>query len=380
MKRYLIIGAGFSGAVLARELVENCDDVLITIIDERDHIAGNCHTERDTETGVMEHKYGPHIFHTSNEKVWNYVNRHTRMMPFINRPRASIEKGIFSLPINLHTINQFFDKKFSPDEAKEFVKSLGDQSIDEPQNFEEQALKFLGKDLYYAFFHGYTVKQWGCDPKELPASILKRLPVRFDYNDNYFNDTYQGIPEHGYTALIASILDHPRIQVKLSTKYDRSMSAEYDATFYTGELDRFFEYSLGRLSYRTVFWDKTIHDTDQIGNALMNYPEVNVPYTRMHEHKYFTPWESHEKSIVLTEYSKETENGDIPYYPKRLPDDLVLLEKYQAEARKLENVYFLGRLATYRYLDMHQIIGEALTFASHYLSDKTTPVFSNEIS
>ena len=366
--RYLVVGAGFSGAVFARELVTHDSEAKVLIVDQRPHVAGNCHTERDAATGVMEHKYGPHIFHTSREDVWQFVNQYTKMMPFVNRVKASISQGVFSLPVNLQTINQFFGKNFNPAEARAFVDTLGDASIKDPQNFEEQALKFLGKDLYYAFFHGYTLKQWGCDPKDLPASILKRLPIRFNYDDNYYNSAYQGMPLHGYTDLIANIINHPRIEVKLNHEFQRAAVSEFTATIYTGEIDRYFDYSEGQLGYRTVFWEKQTLTGDAIGNAVINHPDPAVPYTRVHEHKHFAPWETHEKTIVLTEFSKDTAKTDIPYYPKRLPADMEILEKYQTLAQQEQNVHFLGRLATYRYLDMHQVIGEAIDFTRSYLT------------
>ena len=197
---FLIVGAGFTGAVVGRELAEAGHHV--KIIDQRSHIAGNCFTKRDEQTNVMEHVYGPHIFHTSDEQVWEYINKHGTFMPYINRVKTTYQNQVYSLPINLHTINQFYKKSFNPTQAKEWISSIADQSIKEPQNFEQQALKFVGKDLYEAFFKGYTKKQWGCDPTELPASILKRLPVRFNYDDNYFSHKYQGIPKDGYTPII----------------------------------------------------------------------------------------------------------------------------------------------------------------------------------
>ena len=376
----LIIGAGFSGAVLARELAEA--GFLTQVIDKRSHIGGNCHTERDQDSGVMEHVYGPHIFNTSNEEVWNYVQRFCTMVPYINRVKASNERGVFSMPINLHTINQFFGKKFNPNEARAFVERLGDHSIQEPANFEEQALKFLGHDLYEAFFYGYTRKQWGCEPRELPASILQRLPVRFNYDDNYYCSKYQGIPVEGYTALIASILDHPMIEVKLDMPFVHSMEADFDHTFYTGRIDGYFGFSEGCLGYRTVFWDKKTAAGDFQGNAVINYPSMAVPYTRVHEHKHFAPWEKHERTIVFTEFSKETEVEDIPYYPKRLDRDKELLKRYRNLAEKLTGISFLGRLATYRYMDMHHVIGEALDFSKKWLCavtyQTTVPVFPNE--
>ena len=368
-KKYLIIGAGFSGAVIAEQLSKR-ENVKVVIIDDRNHIGGNCYTERDKETGVMEHKYGPHIFNTDNQQVWDYISKFCKMVPYVNRVKAVYKGAVYSLPINLHTINQFFKKTFSPEEAKLFIASLGDQSIEEAANFEEQAMKMIGKDLYKAFFYAYTKKQWGCEPTELPASILKRLPVRFNYNDNYYANPLQGIPEEGYTAIFEKMLDHPQIELRLSTKYTDSFSIEeYDHVFYTGPIDAFFNYKFGRLSYRTVFFEKGYAEGDYQGNAVINYSDESVPYTRIHEHKHFTPWESHEKTIFFKEFSKETEEEDIPFYPKRLPDDLKKLESYQAEVEKLTGFTFLGRLATYRYMDMHHVIGEALMLSKSFKND-----------
>jgi UDP-galactopyranose mutase len=380
MKSYLIVGAGFSGAVLARQLAEQGHTFLV--IDSRDHLAGNCHTTRDADTGVMEHVYGPHIFNTSNQAVWDYVRRFGDFMPFTNRVKASTSRGIFSLPINLYTINQFFGVKLNPTEAMAFIASKSDASIKNPQNFEEQALKFIGRELYEAFFYGYTKKQWGCEPTELPASILKRLPVRFNYDDNYYNSTHQGIPRDGYTEIIRNILDHASIEVRLSTSWDPAMADEFRHVFFTGPIDAFFGHKHGRLGYRTVFWEKQTHAGDFQGNAVINYTEAAEPYTRIHEHKHFAPWETHEKTTVFTEFSKETVAGDIPYYPKRLAADKTILGKYRKEAEAASGVSFLGRLATYRYMDMHHVIGEALDFADAFLAAQASgtkpPVFPNK--
>ncbi len=379
---YLIIGAGFSGAVLARELVQRTG-AQITMYDERPHIAGNCHTERDPETGVMLHKYGPHIFNTDNERVWKYVNSHVEFGPFVNRVKAVNSRGVFSLPINLHTINQFFGTTMSPEEAREFIAEKGDSSISDPQNFEEQALKFLGEDLYRAFFYGYTKKQWGVEPTELPASVLKRLPVRFSYDDNYYNKKYQGIPRGGYSAIVQSILDHTQISVELSRKWDPAEgAAEFDHVFYTGPIDAYFRHSEGRLGYRTVTFERI--DTqvaDYQGNAVVNYTEESVPFTRIHEHKHFAPWEEYDRTVAFREFSQETGPDDIPYYPKRLAADKELLNKYHSLAEQTTGVSFLGRLATYRYMDMEKVIGEALDFADAYIeafkAGTKPPVFPN---
>lgn len=360
MKKYLIVGAGFSGAVLAEQLSKDPDNEIL-VIDERSHIGGNCYTERDKETNVMVHVYGPHIFNTDNKEVWDYIQQFCEMVPFINRVKSIYQGNVYSMPINLHTINQFFGKTLNPDEAKIFIESVADNTILEPQNFEEQAMRFIGKDLYRAFFYGYTKKQWGCEPTELPASILKRLPVRFNYNDNYYANPYQGIPKEGYTAIFDKMLDAPNIEVRLNTKFDPTWDlSTYDHVFYTGPIDAFFNYKFGRLSYRTVYFEKGIAEGDYQGNAVINYADPEVAYTRVHEHKHFTPWEEHSKTVYFKEYSKETEEEDVPYYPKRLKGDMDKLELYQKEVESLKSITFLGRLATYRYMDMHHVIAEAL--------------------
>lgn len=380
--RFLIVGAGFSGAVLARELVTRLE-ARVTVLEAREHVAGNCHTERDAATGVMLHVHGPHIFNTDNERVWNYVNGFGVLRPYINRVKANTARGVFALPINLHTINQFFGKALNPQEARAFLTTLGDSTIGEPSNFEEQALKFLGRDLYETFFRGYTVKQWGCDPRELPASILKRLPVRFNYDDAYYARKFQGIPEDGYTAMIGHLLEHPAIEVRLNTRYLREQDdASFDHVFFTGPLDAFFDFVEGRLGYRTVTFERIDAVGDYQGNAVINYPDPGVPWTRVHEHKHFAPWESHERTVAFREYSKETAPGDLPYYPKRLTADKRLLAQYRAMAAAQTGVTFLGRLATYRYMDMETVIGEALLLADEIVSRRQRgeplPVFPNE--
>ena len=367
--------------MLARSLVGKLD-CSVTILDERSHIAGNCHTERDAATGVMVHKYGPHIFNTSQRHVWEYVNRFGTFRPWVNRVKAVTPRGVFSLPINLHTINQFFGKTFNPAEARAFIAALGEKTLGEPRNFEEQALKFIGRDLYETFFYGYTRKQWGCEPRELSASILKRLPVRFNYDDNYYNSTWQGIPEEGYSAVVEKMLDHPEIAVQLNTRFEPATPREADHLFFTGPLDAFFGYRLGRLGYRTVTFERGEADGDFQGNAVLNYGDPGVPFTRIHEHKHFTPWEEHTRTIYFREYSKETQPDDIPYYPKRLGADKRLLQKYRELAADERGVSFLGRLATYRYMDMEKVIGEALSFGEAFAQTfragaQNPPVFPN---
>ncbi len=363
-KRILLVGAGLSGAVIGRALAEAGHD--ITIIDERGHVAGNCYTERDAESGVMVHTYGPHIFHTDDEEVWNYVNRFERFMPYVNRVKTTSGGHVYSLPINLHTINQVFGKSFRPDEARAFIKRLSDTSIEDPKTFEEQALRFVGQRLYEAFFKGYTIKQWGCDPNDLPASILKRLPVRFNYDDNYFFHRFQGMPENGYTPMVERILDHDGITVELGRRFVRSEADGFDHVFYSGPLDGYFDFELGRLGYRTLDFEMFRYDGDYQGCAVMNYGDVEVPYTRITEHKHFSPWESHEKSVCYREYSRACGENDIPYYPIRLADEKSLLAQYVEKAKAEKGVTFVGRLGTYRYLDMDVTIREALDTAEAY--------------
>jgi UDP-galactopyranose mutase len=379
--KFLIIGSGFSGAVLAHELAINTD-CQIDIWEERNHIGGNCHTSRDEETGIMVHRYGPHIFNTNKKKIWDYVNSFSEFKPYVHRVKAISNGQVYSLPVNLLTLNQFFKETFTPHSAKEFLINIADKTINQPQNFEEQALSFIGKKLYRAFFEGYTKKQWGCEPIELPASVLKRIPVRFNYDDNYHNSVFTGIPVNGYTDVIEKLLQHPKIQVYLNKKFPPLEKVnEYDHIFYTGPLDAYFNYEFGRLGYRTVTFESSVHDGDYQGTAQMNFCDEDVPYTRITEHKHFMPWENHKKTIVFKEFSKETSTDDIPYYPKRLKEDKIILQKYRQKAESLSNTSFLGRLATYRYMDMDNVIEEAIDFTQKILaatsSNMPLPVFPN---
>ena len=377
-KNILIVGAGFSGVVIARQLAEQGHH--IRIIDQRDHIGGNSYDARDPQTDVMVHVYGPHIFHTDNETVWNYVTQHAEMMPYVNRVKATVNGQVFSLPINLHTISQFFAKTCSPDEARALIAEKGDSSILEPKTFEEQALRFIGKELYEAFFKGYTIKQWGMEPSQLPASILKRLPVRFNYDDNYFNHRFQGMPKLGYTKMIESIANHENITIELQQSFNAEEREQYDHVFYSGPLDAFYSYQYGRLGYRTLDFEKFTWQGDYQGCAVMNYCSLDVPYTRITEHKYFSPWESHEGSVCYKEYSRECGEKDIPYYPIRQMGEMALLDKYLSLAENEKNMTFVGRLGTYRYLDMDVTIAEALNTADKYLSslssNESMPVFT----
>ena len=356
-----VAGAGFSGAVIARQLAEAGHRV--SVYEGRDHVAGNCHTVRDPDTDVMVHVYGPHIFHTQFEHVWRYINRFGDMRPYNHRVMATVRGRVYSLPINLLTINQFFGTSMSPAEAAAFVRDRA-SGVAQPVTFEDQGLAFVGRDLYEAFFAGYTRKQWGVDPAELPASILQRLPLRYSYDDSYFNHPYQGIPANGYTQIVEAIVDHAGVDVHLANPLARSALDLFDHVVWTGPIDDFFGYEHGRLAYRTLDFEREAHLGDVQGCAVMNYCDAGVPYTRITEHKHFAPWESHEGSITYREFSRACEAGDIPYYPVRLVREKAQLLRYVALAKEVTGVTFVGRLGTYRYLDMDVTIKEALDAAS----------------
>jgi UDP-galactopyranose mutase len=366
MDRIAIVGAGFSGAVLARQLGQAGHR--IDVFDSRTHVAGNCHTARDPRSGVMLHTYGPHIFHTSNERVWDYIRGFGEFVPFVNRVKAISAGRVYSLPLNLLTINQFAGEIFSPAQAMAYFAQIGERGEGEAANFEEQALRLMGRALYAAFFEGYTTKQWGMAPSALPASILKRLPVRFNYDDNYYASRYQGIPRAGYTAIVERMLDLPNVAVHLGERFDRAQAGNYDHVFCSGPIDGWFGCDEGRLGYRTLDFVREDHGGDYQGNAVINYCDTSVPWTRISEHKHFAPWEEHAATVVFKEYSRECESGDTPYYPIRLVAEKALLAHYVGRARREQHVTFLGRLGTYRYIDMHVTIAEALDVAERYES------------
>jgi UDP-galactopyranose mutase len=367
MKRFCIVGAGLSGVVIARILAEN--GFFADVMDERLHIGGNCHTERDAATGVMVHQYGPHIFHTSDERVWEFVNRFAEMRPYRHRVIAKARGRIFSMPINLLTINQFYGLALGPDEARKYLRDRIRIDSREPANFEEMALSVVGEDLYRTFFHGYTSKQWGCEPRELPSSIFKRLPVRFDYDDSYFDHQWQAIPVDGYTAMIERIIAHPNIRVSLGRSY-AAEDANGDHVIYSGPIDRYFDYAHGRLDYRTLYFERFKATEDHQGTAVVNYCDEDVPFTRITEHRHFAPWEQDRLtgSVLYREYSRACQPSDIPYYPIRSSSKQKALDAYLERAKALENVTFVGRLGTYRYIDMDVCIKEALEAADQLLA------------
>ena len=366
MKRVLIVGAGLTGSIIARELAEA--GVRSLVIDKDDFIGGLCHSRRDEESGVDVHVFGPHIFNTSNERVWEYVQRFDRFAPWINRVKANNVKGVFSFPINLHTINQLFGVRLTPEQAVKFLDEQRDKSIVQPKNAEEKLLSMVGREIYETFFKGYTIKQWGVSPKELSPDILKRIPVRFNYDDNYYFSRYQGFPMSGYTQWITNILTHPLIEVKLNTRYEKAMNEEFLHVFYAGPLDEYFAYVKGDLGYRTVTFETVRGKFEQQGCGCMNYSDLSVPFTRAHEHNYFSPWEHHEKSVLLQEFSHESTRDSAKIYPKRMEADMKILDSYMPLVEQEAGVSFIGRLGCYRYLDMQQCVLMALDYAEKWLN------------
>lgn len=361
-----VVGAGFSGAVVARELAEAGNS--IDVFDERDHVAGNCHTARDEATGVLVHVYGPHIFHTASDEVWSYVNRFATFIPYSHKVKATTNGRVYGLPVNLLTINQFFGTALSPSQAKEFVRARAITSSKEPLTFEDQGLQFVGPELYEAFFAGYTSKQWGLEPRQLPASILKRLPLRFNYDDTYFDHPHMGLPKEGYTVLVEGILDHPRVSVELSRRASIDTLRSYDHVFWTGPIDAYFDHAHGALGYRTLDFEVERYEDDFQGCPVMNYCDKDVPYTRITEFKHFTAWEHHDRTVIYREFSRACGPDDIPYYPIRQVEEKAQLGQYVEAARAASRVTFLGRLGTYRYLDMDVTVREALAAARGFLA------------
>ena len=357
---YLIVGAGLFGAVFAYEAKKAGKTCLV--IEKRDHIAGNIYCENIA--GIHVHKYGAHIFHTSDKEVWNFINQFGEFNNYINSPIAKYKDELYNLPFNMNTFSKLWGIS-TPQEAKERIAAqIADLNITDPQNLEEQALSLVGTDVYEKLIKGYTEKQWGRDCKELPAFIIKRLPLRFIYDNNYFNDRYQGIPVDGYTTLVEKMLDG--IEVRLNTDYfaDKdSFDAMADKIVYTGMIDKYFEYSLGVLEYRSVrFETEELPVENYQGNAVVNYTEREVPYTRIIEHKHFE-FGTQPTTVISREYSSEWKVGDEPYYPVNNDKNNALYEKYKELADKENKVIFGGRLGQYKYYDMDKVIAEALRIA-----------------
>ncbi|MBB3452834.1 UDP-galactopyranose mutase [Rhizobium sp. BK313] len=361
----LIVGAGFYGATIA-ERVANELQKNVLLIDRRSHIGGNAYSEFDGETGIEVHRYGAHLFHTPNEVVWTYLNRFTGFTDYKHRVYSTYRDQVYSMPINLGTISQFFNRRLSPDEARALI---ADQAAEmagrNPANLEEKAISLIGRPLYEAFIRGYTAKQWQTDPRDLPEHIITRLPVRYTFDNRYFNDKYEGLPIDGYTAIFERMLKHPKINIALGVDFFSLKSALPPGLpiVYTGPIDRYFDYSEGELGWRTIDFEKeTLNTGDFQGMAVMNYADETIPYTRILEFRHFNPERSYqtEKTIIVREYSRSAQRKDEPYYPIDTRQDKDVFLRYRARAEAEMNVHFGGRLGTYRYLDMHQAIGAAL--------------------
>ena len=354
---YLVVGAGLYGAVFAYEAKKKGKTCLV--IDKRDHIAGNIYCEN--VSGINVHKYGAHIFHTSDKKIWEYVNQFAEFNNYINSPVARYKNELYNLPFNMNTFSKMWNIA-TPQEAKDIIASqIADLNITEPKNLEEQALSLVGKDVYEKLIKGYTEKQWGRDCKDLPSFIIKRLPLRFIYDNNYFNDRYQGIPIGGYTKIVEKMLDG--IEVRLNTNYldnREEFDAMADKIVYTGMIDQFYDYKLGVLEYRSVrFETEELPMENYQGNAVVNYTEREVPYTRIIEHKHFE-FGKQPTTIISREYSSEWKKGDEPYYPVNHDKNNALYQQYKELADKEHKVIFGGRLGGYKYYDMDKVIAAAL--------------------
>lgn len=362
---YLIIGSGLLGSILSYLLTKFGYHCLI--IDKRSHIGGNVYTENIN--GINVHKYGAHIFHTSNEQVWNFVNSFVEFNRYTNSPVANYKGKLYNLPFNMNTFYQMWGVTTPAQAMEKIAQQRRESGIINPRNLEEQAISLVGKDIYYALIRDYTEKQWGRKATELPAFIIKRLPLRFTFDNNYFNDKYQGIPIGGYTQLIEKLLEG--VEVRLNTDYFENR--EYfdsiaDKIIYTGEIDRFFNYCYGHLEYRTVYFETELLEgvSNYQGNAVVNYTDAATPFTRIIEHKHFE-FGQQPDTVISKEYSKEWKLGDEPYYPVNDERNSALYARYKALADKQDKVIFGGRLAEYKYYDMHQVIEKALIMADNIL-------------
>jgi UDP-galactopyranose mutase len=377
----VVVGSGFFGLTIA----ERCASELglkVLVVERRHHLGGNAYSEREPETGIEVHVYGAHLFHTSNQKVWDYVNRFTTFTGYQHRVFGKYQGQVYSLPMNLGLINQFFGKSHTPQEARELIASQASEiATEDAANLEEKGISLIGRPLYEAFIKGYTAKQWQTDPTELSADIITRLPVRYSFDNRYFSDTYEGLPTDGYTAWLTRMADHPNIEVRLETDFldpATGVAEQYKGKVpivYTGPVDEYFGNSQGRLSWRTVDLESEVLDVEDFqGCSVMNYNDQEVPWTRIHEFKHFHPERTHlpGKTVIVHEYSRFAEPDDEPYYPINTADDRARLLRYRELATQEPMVLFGGRLGTYKYLDMHMAIGSALSMYENKLKPHFT--------
>ena len=373
----IVVGAGLFGLTVAERCAAN--GLNVVMLDRRDHIGGNAYSEIDAETDIEVHRYGAHLFHTSNERVWRYANRFTDFTDYVHRVYTKHAGEVYSLPINLGTINQFFRASYSPLEARRLIESqAGDRDPARASNLEEKAISLIGRPLYEAFIRDYTAKQWHTDPTLLPAEVIARLPVRYTYDNRYFNDRWEGLPLDGYTAWFERMVDHDRIDVRLSTDFfDPLQEFNRDATvgrlpiIYTGPIDRYFDYSAGALSWRTLDFEREVLPVEDFqGTSVMNYADADTAFTRIHEFRHFHPERQYptDRTVIAREYSRFASAADEPYYPVDTPADREILTSYRVKAKEEPQVHFGGRLGSYRYLDMHMAIASALTLFDNRLA------------
>jgi len=369
----VVVGSGFFGLTIA----ERCATQLgrkVLVLDRRNHIGGNAYSAPEPETGIEVHQYGAHLFHTSNKRVWDYVNQFTAFTGYQHRVFTIFKDKVYPMPVNLATICEYFGRYMTPDEARALVAEQADEiDSDKAENFEEKGISLVGRPLYEAFFRGYTAKQWQTDPTNLPAAIVSRLPVRYNFNNRYFSDTYEGLPVDGYTAWLENMADHPNIEVRLDTDFFdlRDDILGNVPVVYTGPVDAYFDNQAGELSWRTLDFELEVKNVgDFQGTPVMNYAAEDVPYTRIHEFRHFHPerdWYPKDRTVIMREFSRFAEKGDEPYYPINTAEDREKLLAYRDLARAEPDVLFGGRLGTYKYLDMHMAIGSALTMFENKL-------------
>ena len=364
----IVVGAGFYGATVA-ERVSSDSNLKVLLIDKRTHVGGNAHSSLDAQTGIEVHSYGPHLFHTSNAKVWDYLNRFTKFTNYQHRVFASYRGQIYPMPVNLGTICQFFGKQFTPDEARRLIaEQSGELNGTAPRNLEEKAISLVGRPIYEAFIKGYTAKQWQTDPRDLPESIISRLPVRYNFNSRYFSDTFEGLPVDGYAKIFERMLVSPNIDVKLGMDFFdvRNQLPEGLPIVYSGPIDRYFDYAEGALGWRTLEFERQTLDVGDFQGAFqVNHSDLDVPFTRTVEYKHLYPERDYpsDTTIIVRERSRAAQNLDEPYYPVDTLADKKTYLRYKARADLESDVHFGGRLGTYRYWDMHQAIGAALLAA-----------------
>jgi UDP-galactopyranose mutase len=361
----LVVGAGFYGATIAERVASELGKRVL-VIDRRNHVGGNAYSENDPQTGIEVHRYGAHLFHTSSVAVWDYLNRFTRFTDYRHRVFATHRNQVYPLPINLGTICQYFGRRFTPEQARALISEQAAEIAGRtPTNLEEKAIALIGRPLYEAFIRGYTAKQWQTDPRDLPAHVIARLPVRYTFDNRYFNDKYEGLPEAGYTAVFERMLTSGLIRVQLGIDYFsiRPHLRPGMPVVYTGPLDRYFDYAEGELGWRTIDFEKEVLPAgDFQGTPVMNYVDQDVPYTRILEFRHFHPERDYfpDRTVIVREYPRSASRQDEPYYPIDTSADRATYQKYRQRAERENNVHFGGRLGTYRYLDMHQAIGAAL--------------------